>query len=125
MQYRKALHAPMIQEAADLDWDLARTIQVTPSAFEGEEDHAGVLIARPHATGWFVSARCRPDLPQQELDEFQDTAARRAYVLFQQGPEVGSWAQSTDGQEWRSFVDSGSRDQDEELPEVIPSEWAA
>jgi hypothetical protein len=125
MKYRKALHAPMIQAAADSDWDLARSIQVTPSTFEGDRDHVGVLIARSHPTGWFVSVRCRPGLPQSEIDDLQDFAARRSYLLFQQGPQAGSWTAATEGREWRSFVDSGARGQGVELPEILPAEWAA
>ena len=125
MKFRKAMHAPMIQAAADLDWEMASSIQLTPSAFDGDEDHMGVLIARPHATGWFVSARCRPGLAGHELDQFRKFASHTAYLLFQEGPTTGSWVPSARAEEWQAFLDADTRDLAVQIPETIPSQWAA
>jgi len=123
MKFRKALHAPLIQAAADGDWEMARSIQVTPSDFDGESHHTGVLIARPHATGWFISARCRRGLRADELTRFKEFAARNAYLLLQEGPHTGPWAQGKSDQEWRAYSGLDTRDSVEQVPEVIPSQW--
>jgi hypothetical protein len=121
MKFRKAMHAPLIQAAADGDWEMAQSIQITPSEFEGEREHVGVLIARPHATGWFISARCRRGLHAGELKHFQNFVARSAYLLLQEGPRPGTWAQGHSEQEWRAYAGHDSAGQE---PEVIPSQWA-
>ncbi len=121
MKFRKALHAPLIQAAADADWDMAQSIQITPSDFDGDRDHDGVLIARPHEAGWFISARCRPGLGAGDRKQLQKFVARSAYLLLQEGPHAGSWSQRDSDQEWRAYAGHDGAGQE---PEVSPSQWA-
>ena len=68
----------------------------------------GVVIARPHATGWFVSARCRHGLDSAEVETFKDFVTARVYLLLQEGPRPGAWTRGESDEEWRTHAVVGT-----------------
>ncbi len=120
MKFRQAMHAPMIEAAAAADWELAKSVQITPADLGGE--HTGHVSARPNATGWFISARCRRGLDGRELAQFKDFVVHSVYLLLQQGPQAGVWTPGAVADEWRAHPHadlSALR----ELPAVLPPQW--
>ena len=78
--------------------------EVDTNAREGPLD--GVLIARPHPTGWFLSAIRRDDLRDEDLPHFREVVTVRAYLLLRQGPVSRVWSPVPGVREWRSPVPS-------------------
>lgn len=120
---RRTLYAPIVQADAELDWELANSIQITPTELDDEQHHVGVVIARPHATGWFVSARCRHGLDGDEVDIFKDFVAGRVYLLLQEGPQPGGWTRGESDEEWRAHAVVGIHDVPAEASDFVPSRW--
>jgi hypothetical protein len=104
---------------ADPRWELAASTQVfraDPSTIVGlvrEVDPEasvraldGVLIARSHPTGWFLSAIGRDDLRGEDLNHFHELVTVRTYVLLRQGPVRHVWRPAPGDHEWRSAAES-------------------
>ena len=118
---RRTLYAPIVQADAELDWEMANSIQIIPTELDDEQHHVGVIIARPHATGWFVSARCRHGLDGAEVDTFKDFVAARVYLLLQEGPQPGAWAPGEPDEEWRAHAAVGIQDVSAQVPDSSTS----
>ena len=117
---RRTLYAPIVQADAELDWEMANSIQITPAELGDEQHHLGVVIARPHATGWFVSARCRHGLDGAEVDTFKDFVTRRVYLLLQEGPKRDAWTAGSSGEEWHAHAVAGANDSGSKMSDTIP-----
>ncbi len=107
------------RRAADPRWELAASTQVFVSTREtvvrlvrevhaeaGERVLDGVLIARRHPTGWFLSALRCDDVPAHDRDHFRELVTVRSYLLLRDGPEPRLWGVAHVGHEWRSAATS-------------------
>jgi hypothetical protein len=117
---RRTLYAPIVEADAELDWEMANSIQITPTDLGDEQQHVGVVIARPHATGWFVSARCRHGLGGAEVETFKDFVTARVYLLLQEGPRPGAWTRGESDDEWRTHAVVGTHDASRSRPGFRP-----
>ena len=108
----------------ELAWQIAGDVQLTRT----EEDlhrYLGRVTARPHPTGWFISARCRTDLSPQETAELREVVVLRTYLLLTRGPQPGVWERAADG----SFVaHPGTRLEEMDpaglIPDTVPAGWS-
>lgn len=98
----------------DDNWRLAESMQLTPAAVELPPEHHGVVTARSHPTGWFVSARYRPGLDAGELQDFAEFVRVRTYLLLEKGPQDSVWENIGDGS-WHAVCVASRL----ELPEDI------
>ena len=118
---RRTLYAPIVEADAERDWEMANSIQITPTDLGDEQQHhMGVVIARPHATGWFVSARCRHGLDSAEVETFKDFVTARVYRLLQEGPRPGAWTRGESDDEWRTHAVVGANDSGSKMSDTIP-----
>jgi hypothetical protein len=82
------------------------TVDILTRQVEAEDVdlvYDGLLIARPHPTGWFLWAVRRDDLHQEALGHFRELVTVRAFVLLSQGPVPRLWTPMPVGHpEWRS-----------------------
>jgi hypothetical protein len=83
-------------------WELARSIQITPAREPLPPSHQGVIVARRHPTGWFISARHAPELNDTERADFEQFVMVRAYLLLKEGPRPDLWKPADDGN-WRAY----------------------
>jgi hypothetical protein len=96
-------------------WKVAASTQVftadqrTVDRLAGEVDavhrdapYDGLLIARPHPTGWFVWAVRRDDLTDEDLGYLRELVVVRTYLLLRQGPGATVWSPIPGHAEWRS-----------------------
>lgn len=110
----------MTPEAA---WQLAEGIQVTPA--DGDYGHhLGAVTARPHPTGWFISARARPDLSDIESEQFRSFVVLRTYLLLTQGPQPQVW-EPMDGGGWAAYPaeELVELEPTELIPDTVPAGW--
>lgn len=96
-------------------WELAASIQLTPATETLDPQHFGVVTARPHPTGWFISARYRSGLSTAQVDDFAEFVRVRTYLLLTSGPDATTW-QADDGGTFYAWC---------ERAETIPQEWLA
>jgi hypothetical protein len=100
---------------ADPRWEVAAATQVFSAPREtvmtlvrevdakaSERGLDGVLIARPHPTGWFLHAVRRDDLRGEDLDHFNELVTVRTYLLLRHGPVPPMWSPVYADHEWRS-----------------------
>ena len=121
---RRSLYAPIVHADAELDWEMANSIQVTPAEPGGEQHHLGVVTARPHATGWFVSARCRHGLDRAEARTFKQFVATQVYWLLQEGPHRGAWTPGESDEEWRAHAVVGTAGAPAHVPDLASASAA-
>jgi hypothetical protein len=82
--------------------ELAQTIQVAPAREPLPSEQRGVVVARQHPTGWFISARYRPSLSAAEIDEFASFTEMQAHLLLESGPQDPSWQPDASGR-WLAY----------------------
>ena len=82
--------------------ELADTIQVGPAREPLPSEQQGVVVAQPHPTGWFISARYRPSLSAAEIDGFAFFTRVKAHLLLESGPQDPNWQPDAVGC-WRSY----------------------
>lgn len=70
----------------------------------GAGRHLGMVLARPHATGWFFSAHHRPGMNPQELTDLAEFAKVRAYLLLTRGPTPTTWVPGPRHGEWIAWL---------------------
>lgn len=109
--------------SAEVAWAIAESVQVTPVS-SGLGCYLGMAIARPHATGWFFSARSRRDLSDGERAQFNDFVALRVYLLLTQGPQAPVWEPIADG----GYIAHPAEElleleATELIPDTVPSGW--
>lgn len=90
--------------SADRDTVVGLVRECDSEAGDGGLD--GVLIARSHPTGWFISAVRRADLPDEDLACFHEVVTVRTYLLLRQGPASRVWSPVPATDEWRSAIPS-------------------
>jgi hypothetical protein len=84
------------------------------------------VIARPHATGWFLSAHHRPELDAGEVEHFAEFARVRAYLLLTQGPTTETWSPGGGTDDWVAWVAWSLVDEfrvAELVPDAVPADW--
>lgn len=99
----------------DENWDLASSVQLTPAAVELGPGELGVVIARTHPTGWFVSARYRPGLAVGDLEDFAEFVRVRVYLLLENGPTGSVWEPTRDQEAWRAVCTPSRLEMPEEV----------
>jgi hypothetical protein len=98
---------------SDENWELARSIQLTPSRDGIRPGYNGVVTAEPHPAGWFISARFDPDLSAAEIQDFAQFVTVRTYLLLDRGPDGSEWEPTRDGV-WRADCVAAELDLDAE-----------
>lgn len=88
--------------ATEEHWELARSIQITPTTETLPHGRHGVITIRQHAAGWFISARYPAELSDADRADFAQFVMVRTYLLLEQGPRPHLWESVADGC-WRSY----------------------
>ena len=101
--YLDAAHQNARSTSAHLNHWLARSVQPVPSQQAWAPDDVGVVSARRQPTGWFISARCRPNLSGDEQSMFAEFVHLRVLDLLEVGPRPGSWLPGDAEDEWQTF----------------------
>lgn len=90
------------------EWAIAANVPVAQHpCFQGN-GIVGLVTARRHPTGWFVSAQLCQGTPPDDLLDFRHFVTVRVYLLLRYGPQVGVWERdlSSDGEQcqarWRA-----------------------
>jgi hypothetical protein len=83
-------------------WELVESIQLTPATVPLAHDYQGMVTARGHATGWFISARYRPSLTTEERADLADFVRVRTFLLLEHGPQPAPWERDDSGA-WRAY----------------------
>jgi hypothetical protein len=106
----------------DVAWQLAESIQIT---HDGEGGHLGTVSARPHSTGWFISARSRSDLTPHEAEHFREFVSLRVYLLLTQGAQPQVWEPQEDGS-WitRPAEELHELEESKLVPDTVPAAWS-
>ena len=94
------------RQPQDLLRQIADSIQVTPCDRDWPPGDLGCLTARRHPTGWYISARSRPDLGVDEGMLFQQFVTQRTWSLLAEGPAPGMWLPGEREDEWQTFSTS-------------------
>lgn len=105
------------------EWDTARAVPLRTDPLHSHGDILGLVVARRHPTGWFLSARCRSGLAPADHENLREFITVRVYLLLRGGPTTGSWAQ-TGPTEWLARFGKEDRVLDVHVPEVVPLGWA-
>lgn len=99
----------------DDNWMLASSVQLTPALTGLDEGQHGAVTARVHPTGWFISARYKPDLATVDLEDFAEFVRVRVYLLLENGPSDQVWQPAKDERAWRASCTPSSLD----MPDVV------
>jgi hypothetical protein len=89
-----------VHETVDPEWELARSVEVVAVHWWGRPVD-GVVLARQHATGWFLKAEHRSDLDAATRVDFSEFLLVRVYLLLTRGPAAGGWVASRPEGLWR------------------------
>ncbi len=84
------------------NWELACSIELTPSRDRLKSGCMGVVVAERHPTGWFISARFDPKLSPESVEDFAHFVVVRTYLLLEYGPQPGAWESDVVGV-WRAY----------------------
>jgi hypothetical protein len=101
--------------ATDEHWELARSIQITAADEPLPPNRHGMIVARRHPTGWFISARRAPDLNGADRAALERSVMVRAYLLLKEGPRPHLWNRADDGS-WRTYCLPAQIDLDGAIP---------
>jgi|SRR5579875_421597 len=111
-------------------WALASAVEIFGNIFENSaaperEQHGviGVVVARPHATGWFLSAHHRPDLDPDEVEHFAEFARVRCYLLLTAGPTAETWTPGPGDDDWLAWSLADQFEVAESVPDAVPADW--
>ena len=102
-------------KSQDDNWTLANSVQLTPAIADLGRGEHGVITARPHPTGWFVSARYQPDLAPADLADFAEFVRVRVYLLLENGPSDRVWQAADEDRTWRAVCTPSSLDLPDEV----------
>lgn len=116
--------------SGDPEWEIARSVSVEPARGGGKGDDVqpgpadvvGVATAARHPSGWFLSARHRSRLSDEELENFRHFAAVRFYLLLKDGPGAGTWVPDAGGQFRATLVATPLLEA--EIPDEVPASWS-
>lgn len=100
------------------EWAIAADLPVAQQHCSRDNAMLGLVSARRHPTGWFVSAQLRPGAPPDDVVDFRHFITVRVYLLLRYGPQVGVWSRdsSSDGE----HCQAGFRAEMPRLPREIP-----
>jgi len=103
-------------------WALAAAVEVVADLDEPDAGRIGVVVARPHPSGWFLSAHHRRDLPPEQAAHFAEFARVRCYLLLTQGPTAQTWQPGAGVDDWVawSVADDVAATP---LPDAVPAHW--
>ena len=85
-------------------WEVAASTPVSRTDEPGSGDEVGVLVARRHATGWFVHGLRSSSLPPEEAEDFAAFVTVRVYQLLLAGPRHPVWERGPAHHEWRAVL---------------------
>ncbi len=113
--------------SGDPAWEIARTVSVEPDGGEDPQPQpaqvVGVATAARHPSGWFLSARHRSDLTDDEIENFRHFTAVRFYLLLKDGPGAGTWVYDIAEQQFRATL-VATPDLQAEIPDTVPASWS-
>ena len=104
-------------------WRLASGIELYGDLNCDDERHLGLVLARPHATGWFFSAHHRPGMAPEELICLAEFAKVRAYLFLTQGPTSTTWVAGPRCDEWIAWSLAEQPDVAGLVPDAVPANW--
>jgi hypothetical protein len=104
-------------------WALAGAVQVFNDLADSDPTRVGAVVARPHATGWFLSAHHRPDLDAADVEHFAEFARVRAYLLLTQGPTAQTWTPGCGNDDWVAWSLVDEFRVAELVPDAVPADW--
>jgi hypothetical protein len=119
---RPARIRPVGNVDTDDFWDLARSVDVAPGCLGLAQDRLGVVVARAHATGWFIRASFRDGLAPRDTAVFKEFVTQRVYVLLQDGPRSDAWVRRT-GDEWVAYCGADMAVGLTDIPPTVPPHW--
>jgi len=95
---------PTTRCTEDPEWAIAMCVPLGPGAVDVDGGILGVVTARKHATGWFISASHRAGMSQEEIADFRHFVSVRVYLLLYYGPGVDTWAPEGSSGQWRAYL---------------------
>lgn len=109
------------------EWELVNDIELFPdldvlAGVQPSDRCLGAVVARPHPTGWFLSAHHRHDLESEDLEHFAEFARVRALLLLTEGPRASTWQPFGDTA-WIAWSMDEHLDLIDEIPDAIPAGW--
>ena len=104
-------------------WQLASGIELYADLESNDDRLLGMVLARPHPTGWFFSAHHRPGMAREELTHFAEFAKVRVYLLLTQGPAPTTWVPGPRRHEWIAWSFAGRPDV-ALIPDAVPANWS-
>lgn len=102
--------------AEDPEWAIAMRVPIETSAVDVDGDIVGVVMARRHPTGWFISASRRTGMSKEEVADFGHFVSVRVYILLHCGPGVDTWASDVSSGQWRAYLRGEARPQAAHVP---------
>jgi hypothetical protein len=99
--------APPRGAADDVAWAVAEGIQIGPGLFKNDE-RIGVIVARPHPTGWFVSAHHRMGLGDAQMSKLRECVTLHVFSLLWRGPGEEPWTHHPATDLWYADVTADS-----------------
>lgn len=102
--------------AEDPEWAIAMSVPIEPDAVDVDGDIVGIVTARRHATGWFISASHRTGMSIEEVADFGHFVSVRVYILLHCGPGVDTWAPDGSTGRWRAYLLGEARTQTAHVP---------
>jgi hypothetical protein len=107
----------------DPRWHVVAGIELFADLGDADSNHRGVVRARPHPAGWFISAHHHPDITADELAHLAEFARVRAYLLSTAGPTVDTWTPSQGQDNWIAYWDVDALDVAVPIPDTVPTQW--
>lgn len=107
----------------DPEWAMASGVPVLDDRLIAARHIVGLVEARRHPTGWFVSARYRRGTPSEEVLNFRHFVTVRVYLLLRLGPHVGVWDQDELGDVWQAQMGDETRLLPRLVPDGVPLDW--
>lgn len=114
---------PLKTVTEDPEWATATSMTIRANARGAGGDTLGAVTARPHPTGWFISARHRPDASAQEIADFSHFVTVRVYLLLRYGPEAATWEPDPSSGQWRAELAAETPPQSPDISD--PVSWSS
>jgi hypothetical protein len=93
--------------SVDPEWAIATSVPIGCGAADTEADIVGVVTARRHATGWFISATRRAGISAEDVEDFAHFVTVRVYLLLHCGPGRGTWTSDGPQDQWHACLRAG------------------
>ncbi|MDQ2748444.1 MAG: hypothetical protein ABI775_08790 [Pseudonocardiales bacterium] len=100
-------HAPPRGAADEVAWAVAEGTQIAPGLFKDDE-RIGVIVARPHRTGWFVSAHHRMGLDDAHMVKLREYVTVHVFGLLWRGPLEAAWTHHPATDFWSADISTDS-----------------